>query len=484
MAHVRRLTSPPALAILDVSRGASPAELRWHNPAAHGSVHRLPGVHATWYHSLDEAPGSRGGVAGDVERRLRRSITRSIRRVSALEAFVGTERLRLGDGALCEAADRPWTNVSVFAPVWVGRRLYHLMVRGTDALTSAAADHGSVNFVTGSCLFSSGALRVVGVDGTYFSFLSPAAAGVSGPVQRIESSAKLSLYELENAVRLPWLIADMIALLPLRRQLVAVTIDVPRVQYYLYLLDAFYEGLLSPELVIRWFELVDERNRRVTELLRRRLRIALAQARPAHRVFVRRAANMALLEPLIKGSIRSGVPFAVGQMAAALSMDDPLWRLVLRVRSPASYRDLVNLSYVVEQLRGALARRGDRRQLMIAVDSPGETRTYSQTREVVAALSADTRTDLGASLVGLYPLERAFTSDSTGRSDLYRNDPGDILVERSGHRCDCAALVANLYREFAQTRGGVPLLPVNRTAVERGARHVDVCSQQRIRIVG
>jgi hypothetical protein len=47
-----------------------------------------------------------------------------------------------------------------------------------------------------------------------------------------------------------------------------VTLDVPRVQYYLTLLDPYNAGLLDGSLLLEWFDRVDARQRRLASHLR------------------------------------------------------------------------------------------------------------------------------------------------------------------------------------------------------------------------
>jgi hypothetical protein len=335
--------------------------------------------------------------------------------------------------------------VSVFAPMMLGARVYHVLTMGADSLPPTVANFGAVNFVTGSCLFSDRVVRLVGDPGTAFSCLTPSAAPIDAPVRRLSSSSWLTLYELESACRLPWLTADMIAMLP-RGMPVTVTIDVPRVQYYLYLLDAFQRGLVAPELMLQWFELVDERHRQVSALLEHELAAAVSDVLPGRTVPIRRADGMSALEPVVRRRVPCRTPLAAADIARMLSVRDEVWAMVIRMTRPASYRELINLSYVVEQLRGGITRRGEYPRLGIAIDNPSERRACAQARAIAAAATTP-GSDRGPtiSLLGLHPLERAFTSAGTGPSDLYYNDPGHTFIDWRGREYGTAELLATLY---------------------------------------
>jgi hypothetical protein len=441
-----RESDAPTFALVDASNPTTASRLGWHDPAAEATSHWLPGVKGIWYQKLTAADGACVMGPDRVEARVRRPVARAVRRVRALSAFLGVDQLGVGTGALCEVAGALSANVSVFAPLRFGPRLYHVHLKGVDALPATIGEFAAVNFVTGSCLFSDRALRATGADGTVYRCLTPSEAPVRAPLNRIECSARLSLYELESACRLPRLTADMVALVPPGMP-VTVTIDVPWVQYYLLLLEAFYRGFAPPELMFRWFTLADQRNRLVSELFRQRLTHALCQLKCGRRVWIRRAASMACLEPVIRESIRTRTPIAVDRMAQMLRGCDSVWRLTLDAARPSSYRELINLSYAVEQLRAGITHEPRGPQLCVAIDNFQERRTCEAARTIAAGIN-EASGPFDVSLLGMYPRERVFTSEATGRADLYDHDPGHRFAEWTGRRCGIAELLAKAYPDL------------------------------------
>ena len=216
-------TSP--VAIVDASRPSAPASLRWHDPEAHAPSHRLPGVRSFSYHRLVGDDGQIAQPAWDGTR-VRRPVARSIRRARSLARFLEAHRLHVGDGVFCEVTAPPSANVAVFAPLAFGSRRYQVMIMGGDSLPPTVTDFAAVNIVTGWCLFSDRVVRLRGDRGTSFSGLTPSSAPIDESVRRIEAAWPLTLYELESASRLPWLTADVTALLPPGMH-ATVTIDLP-----------------------------------------------------------------------------------------------------------------------------------------------------------------------------------------------------------------------------------------------------------------
>jgi hypothetical protein len=431
-------TSRSVIAIVDASSSGECAPVRWHDARAELPNHRLPDVCEFSYFKVLKN-GDMAEPAG-VARPIRREVARGVRRVRSLATALDTDDLAIGEGVVCQVMEPPTNSVVAFVQMSIGARAYHVMMMGVNSLSAPLADSGAVNFVIGSCLFSDRAVRLASASGNSLSCVRPSAPAIDEPVRKLESSSALTLYELETASRLPWLTADMIALLPAEMP-VTVTSDVPRVQYYLYLLHAFRDGFVSMALMHRWFALVDERSRRVSALLERELAAALANRLPGRPVRVRRSEGMAVVEPALRRSLRHRSPLPVSEMAGMLSARDEVWKLATAMTRPASYGELINLSYVVEQLRSGIARPGEISRVGIAIDNPGERRICSRARTLARAAGSE----LNISVLGLYPLERAFTSDATGPTDLFYNDPGHAFVDQDERRYGTAELLATLY---------------------------------------
>jgi hypothetical protein len=447
----------PTLAIVDASTTRGPAELTWYRP---GSDVRgpVPNVRGVSYHQLvGDQP--RPGVGHDgVDVAVRRPVVRALRRLRAVEAFLRSPSMSVGDGVFSEVTGPPAANVSVFAAARFARRVYHLFVKGADDLRGSIGEFASINLVTGCCLFSDRTLRVFGVDDTEFDCLFDTGKLVRGPVARIEQSPSLTLYELECACRLPGLTADLIGAIPAQTP-ITVTLDMPRVQYYLYLLDAFNRGFLTRALMLRWLALVDRRSRLITDLFRRRLVEAIECTAPGRRVSIQLAASLTCLESAIHTSIATGTPLAVSEMTGILATHDRIWSTLLAVRTPQRYRDVINLSYVVEQLRAGIVRADGSRRLTIAVDDVSERRVCAAARRAGAELQ--TTGSYRGTLVGLYPLPRIFTTTATGGSDLYRSDPGHVFEDFAERRFSSAELLSRVYADMRRA-GRTAQLPVRR----------------------
>jgi hypothetical protein len=150
---------------------------------------------------------------------------------------------------------------------------------------------------------------------------------------------------------------------------------------------------------------------------------------------------------MIRESVRTRTPVAVDQMAEVLRRCDSVWLPTLAAAKPSSYRDLINLSYAVEQLRPGITHKPGEPELCVAIDNSQERRTCEEARTIAAGM--DGASDpLDVSLLGVYPLERVFTSEATGTPDLYDHDPGHRFVERTGRQWGMTELLERAYPDL------------------------------------
>jgi hypothetical protein len=153
---------------------------------------------------------------------------------------------------------------------------------------------------------------------------------------------------------------------------------------------------------------------------------------------------MASLGSVIRKSVTSGRPVLLNELMAILTEADPMWRFVLTVSRPDNYRELVYLSYAVEEIRAGYRNTSSHAPLSIAIENYNERMTFKETRRIVKVLQQE-NPDFQLSLLGLYPKERIYTNDSTGDSDLYLHDPGQSFKDAGGSAYSIDSLLGALY---------------------------------------
>jgi hypothetical protein len=400
------------IAIVDVAERGRPSRVAWHRPDPERS-YPLPGLSG-----VAHVGTSRGSVD---DRRIRRQLTRLGRLVPLLSAL---EPGRTGICRVTGADAAP--NATAFAAARIGDREQHLFTRGVDHVPP---DVERVRIVTGLCLWGTHAMRGVSATGEPIDVVGRRPV-VAERLARLVEDDRLSLYELESATRLMRLVADLVATLP-DQVPVTVTLDVPRVQYYCHLLDAFADGFIGRDLLLYWFDRVDARFTRISELLSRELAACVGAGRcPA----VQMSRGLAAVEHEIREHVDAGRAPCGGRLFSVLAGEDPVWRRLADAVEPHGLADLIGCSYA-----GELLRHSD--DLVIAVDDYAESKIYQCAQRLARMV------DEPFAAIGLYPLGRVLTSRDGRHGPLFLQDPGHRLVGDDGRHMTPAELVAAAYSD-------------------------------------
>lgn len=223
---------------------------------------------------------------------------------------------------------------------------------------------------------------------------------------------------------------------------VTILVDVPRVQYYLYMLEAHSRNLISQDLLLKWFDLVDQRHAMITRRLMALLSPALPDRSLSRSPDIRRANSFDILGDAIRESVSSGRAVLVKHLANVLERNDVTWQLILEAVKPGNYRDLIHLSYVREQIyAGRQPAKG--RPLGVVIENHNERQTHKLSNQVAAAIMTKHVGFRWLSL-GLFPKEDIYV---TGDSDLYLRDPAKVFVDQTtGEQYSISALLDEVYR--------------------------------------
>ncbi|EFG04893.1 hypothetical protein [Streptomyces clavuligerus] len=367
-----------------------------------------------------------------------RAVDRAARRTEALGCFLGAGAALVGSRALCRRTGPG--NEEVFVEARMGGGPQYLNLHGVRDLRGTAAELDGVHVNTGVCLFAHGVLRVRDTDGRTVPVLRRSDTGPTTPVRAIEADDRLSLYEYQTILTTSRTVAGIAAALP-RRVPLTVTVDIPRVQYYGYLADAFAHGLVPPALMLRWLDLVDARHARLVRIFRSRLGAGLAAVgRTAEIVCPTRGLDA--LGRHYRQAVLGRTAPRHDDLLRLLDRDgDPVWRAVLRTVPPADATALNDASYAVEVLRGAGVHRGGRR-LVVCADEYKELPLRAEVLRLLAAL-APGRT---FPVLSAHPAGPVWLTDRLGRpTSAYWDDPGPVAATGNGGRTDLLALLDRLH---------------------------------------
>lgn len=301
------------------------------------------------------------------------------------------------------------------------------------------ADQSRVSFVVAVCLF-----------GAWSVLLRDRHQGITRPmpitsepfaerVDAIEAEDRFSLYELETTARLTRLTAAIGQRMPAGMP-IEVVMQVPRQQYYMYLLDAWEQGLVPTSVFCRWLRLVDQRHARVCSLLRQQLRQRLSGP-----MMIRVADSLEEIGSALTDWAAGGRPVSLAWCLARLADRRPLWRRVLEFHHPRTWSQLWRLSYVVEQLSAGRLDEPNDRTLMVAIQDPAEELTFEAADRIASQIRGAYPGSYSS--CGLYPLERVIATENAQRISLYRGSPPRDLVDDRDKPWTPRQIVNDIYQD-------------------------------------
>ncbi|WP_447034707.1 hypothetical protein [Streptomyces sp. DSM 118878] len=392
----------------------------------------IPGMTGVHFVSFTDHPAD-----GSAQRR---ASARVLHRIGELGRCLGTAQPMAGQGAL--SIDMGAGTTVIFAEARLGPQRHFLHLMGAKHLP--AETPGEINLVSGPCVFGSGTLWGRSDNGARVDLLHAQSTPFPCPLAAIEETPGPSLYEYESVLRRVRLIADVAAALP-RTVPLNITIDIPRVQYYLYLLDAYCGGLVSAELALEWFRMVDARHALAAGLFRDRLRSELA-AIDRQDVLVRESSALGELAPHLRKAVRRGaIPCADDLTAVLAAGGDPVWKLLLDLDPPKEVADFGPASYVVEELRAANIHEDSAPSMGIAVENQTEWKVFERSRGILREMTAD-RASVPGQLLGVYPSERLLNIDPHGRWVYpYFLETGRHALDEDGNTVDLFTVIDELY---------------------------------------
>ncbi|MFD0008076.1 hypothetical protein ACFVJ4_37555 [Streptomyces sp. NPDC127178] len=433
--------SDSRIAILSHGEDAQPPLLRWNTLNVEDGPRSLPGVSGAHFVPLD---AQCGGARSRHEEKCRHASMRAASRLDRVAALFGCGYPADSGSALCFHVGNEQNMVAFVEARFARSQPQYLHVKGAKALPAEGIELNRVNFKAGPCLFSERTVRFFDEAGEQPNILAPTQKPFSHRLTRIWADPELSLYEYEAVLRQTRAIADVASAAPPGARL-TVTIDIPRVQYYLYLMDAFRHHLASPGLLLEWFDLVDLRHDRMVAFFRERLHAELKEVMRDD-VSVHASDALGAVDSHIRDAIaRNTLPRLESLLDDLAVAGDEAWTFLLNTEPPQDLAALGTSSYVVEALRTA-GIHDNGTNLGIHVENYSEWKMLHRTERVLdRARRAGRQTSPGI-LLGTYPLERMINISPSGHpANPYFLDPGRRAVDDRGNEIDLFDAVDTLY---------------------------------------
>jgi hypothetical protein len=235
----------------------------------------------------------------------------------------------------------------------------------------------------------------------------------------IEADRRLSFYELEACARQGRMIADLAKLLP-GNQPAVVLLDIPKEQYYCYVLEAMEDGLITTDLVAKWIDLVDARHDQVVACMKQQLDywFSVHMLAPPQ---IKTVSDITFVRPALVGALDEGTAPNVGELLSLMAGQNELWHLVMQLQPPETLRDFINFGYSINYLQISSPANSQTRPLLLAVEDRDEVKILQTAQHMGRLISGQTGRPLPR-MMGWYPLEMALVAGSG--TSLYLNDPG------------------------------------------------------------
>lgn len=241
-----------------------------------------------------------------------------------------------------------------------------------------------VDYITGSCLWSSGTAQARTADGKLVTLVDPKRP-IREKIVNLELDEVMTVYETDTINRLSGVIASLgTENSPARK----VFLSIPKTEYKLYLFEALRDGHMSLELFAKWCREVELRHVRVKELLCAKLpahlsKIVLDPLQPLE----------PLVEEILGGNLQAG-DAALKAAKNILSAASPLWAEALRIHTKGggdiSWADLAYISYALAELTAADISE-EKGKLCVAVDNRHEVRIFERAEKLNAILKVPVR---------------------------------------------------------------------------------------------
>lgn len=317
----------------------------------------------------------------------------------------------------------------------------HIFARLDAAMQNPHLDEADFDEIVvrgSSCMFGTKSAKFVTASGRALSMVERSTV-VDEPIEKILTRNGPSLYEREILRRL----IGILALLVRGGKITRFVAALPRGAYYGFPIAGAALGYISPQLMLQWFDRVDER----VAMLRERYAADLARVAPAFPLetysFMDSACD--LLREFFQGRLDRGTePFdgdaLLSDVIETMQRNDPFARYVFGagIRRPTTFRELADLTYAATNLV-EMADPSPRRKLVIGLYDPTENIMWNETRKLryrslleprgLYSSKGPSRSKLDSlSYVGIMPLEQVIIDVESDYAERHFSGAGRLVA--------------------------------------------------------
>jgi hypothetical protein len=257
----------------------------------------------------------------------------------------------------------------------------------------------NITIISGPCLFSGSSMIAIDEIGqAHYINYPPHLEEITRPVTTIQFDSNLQPYEADAIMRFE----EMMKLFD-TSQNVTLALNVPRVEYYCYLLHLYEKGLVDQKTLFNYFDAVDQRSQGIERLMLKRVPPGIN---------VTRINPLDTVEALIREGIVCNDRKLFDSVLTKLSQDN-VYRQAIKRNKPQNFRDLSQLSYSLAHLQ--LAR--EKNTTLVVLENPEEIPSFHETANLLPGIVSH------AQLIGLYShpkvLVPSLKESVIGKSYLY-----------------------------------------------------------------
>lgn len=364
-------------------------------------------------------------------------IKKKLKPYHQLPNFIKSQQLTIGESILLEEIPTKNNNMNqtVFPLLNIKNHPYFTFMQGIKKIPYSIANFSQINIVSGCCLYGLNSVFAINENGKKVNILSQKETEENTPFIRFQYEPFPSFYEMESIVRLTQFIADFVSILPTNIP-IKLIFDIPRVQYYLNLIELLEQERISFPLFQQWMELVDERYNNVKRAIRSSM-FALFKSKNVDPIpTITFTDGLSSIRELIVNAIESRQIPPLSILIEHLCMQHKWWQAVCEFSPPQSHLMLSNISYSIELLQHGL-QKSNPTTYLFEVDNPSERKIYRLAKRYAQKL----KYHFPAS--AFYPLEMIF--DNEGHTNLYFQQMPKKMIDHTKNVVSPFDLLKKLY---------------------------------------
>jgi hypothetical protein len=222
-----------------------------------------------------------------------------------------------------------------------------------------------------------------------------------------------------------------------------ITLEIPRIHYYLFLLPVLNRNVISNNFFLKWVELVNQRHDALKNSLKE-VFISNFQNKEIQTLpDITFSDGLDLIEDFMISSIKNNKVPTLTELTELLCSQDKLWQLVCSIYSPRTYHHLSNVSYSVEVLRRSLSKKAMSPNIVFNIVNPMDRKVYYQAKQYAQMIQQIYPSQYEHHLAALYPLELVFSQGING--SLFFDEYPRKMVDQQGSECTIFDLIKKVY---------------------------------------